>query len=447
LIKKIFNFEKNKVIFTFLLENLFMKIITRNVFIVLLLSLNLVCSKEITREVSTNVTAELTEITATSFKSKGVITSDIGTQINERGICLGLNHNPAISDYKTSDGSGTGTFSSSIDGLNPGKTYFLRAYFTNDAGTTYGNELEIALPASLSSVTTSLVNSITFTSAICGGKITDDGGGSITARGICWSNKVNPTIADNLTKVGTGTSDFTSSISGLSPGMTYFIRAYSTNSAGTSYGGQVIFSTKAGAESGLVKDIEGNTYSTIRIGAQVWMAENLRTTKYNDGTLITNVKDDATWKTLQSEAFCWYNNDDVTNKANYGALYNWYSINTQKLCPAGWHVPTDAEWTNLTNYLGGKNVAGGKMKDIGTNRWIRSDSSFTNSSGFTGLPGGYRRPLGNYFGISNYGYFWSSSEYYGTFSWSQYLQYDNGTTNRDYGDKRYGLSVRCIKDN
>ena len=127
----------------------------------------------------------------------------------------------------------------------------------------------------------------------------------------------------------------------------------------------------------VVQDIDGNNYLTVTIGTQIWMAENLRTTKYNDGTAIPLVTDNTTWANLTTPAYCWYNNDAKTNGSTYGALYNWYSVNTKKLCPTGWHVPNDTEWTTLTTYLGGTAVAGGKLKETGTAHWyspnFRSD--------------------------------------------------------------------------
>lgn len=121
-------------------------------------------------------------------------------------------------------------------------------------------------------------------------------------------------------------------------------------------------------EYGSVTDTEGNTYKTIKTVTQTWMAENLKTTKYNDGTLIPNVSDNTAWTQLSSGAYCWYSND-INNKSTFGALYNWYAVNTGKLCPEGWHVPGDDEWTTLTGYLGGEDVAGGKMKS--TSGWDR----------------------------------------------------------------------------
>ncbi len=195
-----------------------------------------------------------------------------------------------------------------------------------------------------------------------------------------------------------------------------------------------------------VTDADGNVYKTVTIGNQVWMAENLRTTKYNDGTDIPFVTDASEWNDLLSPAYCWYNNDIVEYGSSYGALYNWYSVNTNKLCPTGWHIPTDNEWMLLANYLGGADVAGGKLKEKGTLHWQSPNNNATNETGFTGLPGGYRDGYGSFLLVKNFGFYWSSSEFNTNDGWSHCLYYDNGNLIRGYNDGLDGFSVRCVKD-
>jgi uncharacterized protein (TIGR02145 family) len=171
----------------------------------------------------------------------------------------------------------------------------------------------------------------------------------------------------------------------------------------------------------VVKDIDNNKYDIITIGTQTWMAENLKTTRYNDGTLIPLITDNTPWgnaSTNKSPGYCWYNNVPA-NLIAYGALYNWYAINTasngnKNVCPTGWHVPTDGEWTTLTNALGGTGVAGGKMKEAGLAHWVTPNTGATNESGFAGLPGGYRKGDGTFVNVGSYGYWWSSTEDYTT---------------------------------
>ena len=277
-------------------------------------------------------------------------------------------------------------------------------------------------------------------SAILGGEITSDGGSPVTARGVCWSTSPNPTINNSKTTDGIGTGTFTSTFSGLNTLTTYYVRAYATTSFGTSYGNEITFKTFFGE----VTDIEGNIYPTIKIGEQVWMAENLKTTKYSDGTAIPNVTDNTAWAGLSTGAYCWYNND-VNNKNIYGALYNWYALNAGKLAPTGWHVPTDAEWTTLTTYLGGENIAGGKLKEVGTTHWQSPNTEATNESGFTAIAGGYRASGGISF--PNFGasaFWWSSSEYSATEARNRYLMYNDGIAYKNSYAKTNGFSVRCI---
>jgi uncharacterized protein (TIGR02145 family) len=197
-----------------------------------------------------------------------------------------------------------------------------------------------------------------------------------------------------------------------------------------------------------ILDVEGNRYKVVKIGTQTWMAENLKTTKYNDGASITIVTDNGAWIALGTDAYCWYNNDAATYKATYGAMYNWYAVNTAKLCPIGWHVPTDAEWTTLTDYLGGADVAGGKLKEAGNSHWTSTNVGATNSSSFTALPGGFRHEVdGTFMNVGLYGYWWSRTAVDESNAWCFYLYKDNASSWVGYnGVKRYGFPVRCVRD-
>jgi uncharacterized protein (TIGR02145 family) len=200
---------------------------------------------------------------------------------------------------------------------------------------------------------------------------------------------------------------------------------------------------------GTMTDQDGNVYKTVTIGTQTWMAENLRTTKYNDGTNIPNVIDDNKWGALKTGAYCNYNNTTSTNTiATYGRLYNWYAVNTGKLAPDGWHVPTDADWKELTDYLGGENVAGGKLKETGTTHWNSPNTGATNETGFTALPGGYRSAyLGGTFNyVSDDGYWWSTAHYSASFAGARRINFSVSNFSRDKYFKFMGYTVRCIRD-
>jgi uncharacterized protein (TIGR02145 family) len=204
---------------------------------------------------------------------------------------------------------------------------------------------------------------------------------------------------------------------------------------------------------GTVKDIDGNTYKTIQIGTQTWMAENLKTTKYRNGTPIPNITDNTQWKNNTTGAYCSYNNN-TTNDCPFGKLYNWYAVNNNNgLCPTGWHVPTDEEWTTLTTSLGGESVAGGKMKSTSTQYWLSPNTEATNSSGWSGLPFGNRETNGTFASIGDGGNWWSSSETNtpGCTSCTssardRYLLYDDGVVYRGSTNKTHGAPLRCIKD-
>ena len=199
------------------------------------------------------------------------------------------------------------------------------------------------------------------------------------------------------------------------------------------------------ASSNTVTDFDGNVYNTITIGTQVWMAENLKTTHYNDGTVIPLVTDNGSWVSLSTPGYCWYN-DSVAYGNPYGALYNWYAVNTGKLAPSGWHVPSDSEWEVLGSYLGGDNIAGGSLKDTGTTYWTLPNIGATNSSGFTALPGGYRYSTGGWDRIGNYAYWWTSTAIDAGSCWRRYIYGDSVSVNRGGGERYYGFSIRCIKN-
>ncbi len=288
------------------------------------------------------------------------------------------------------------------------------------------------------------VSNISVTKATCSGNISYQ---SITDKGFCWSTSQNPTIYSNIISAGSGSGGFNSIISGLNANTTYYIRTYASNNACTSYGNQISFTTKAACD-GLttVADIDGNTYNTVAIGNQCWLKQNLKTSKYRDGSSIPNVTSSSVWSSLTTGAFCYYNNSS-SNNATYGKLYNWYAAtDSRNIAPTGWHLPTDAEWTQLTDYLGGLSIAGGKLKEAGTTHWQSPNTGATNESDFTSLPGGLCDGSGLYSGIGYYGDYWSSSSYSSTFAWGCGTGWDSSNFTIGVSGKVNGRSIRCIKD-
>ena len=292
-------------------------------------------------------------------------------------------------------------------------------------------------------VTTLLVSNIMQTTASCGGEVTSDGGYTVTARGICWSLNQNPTIADNKTADGSGAGSFISELTDLSVNSTYYVRAYATNTYGTGYGSTFSFTTLD-----ILTDVDGNDYSIVKIGDQIWMAENLKTTRYNDGTSIPLVTDSASWGGLTSAAYCWYSNNQVYYGTTYGALYNFYTVAEGNLCPTGWHVPTKAEWEELVLFAGGATVAGGVLKETGYSHWNMPNTGATNELSFTALPGGMAGHSGGFYRVGASSFFWTSTPVNSTKAFEISCEYNLQTTyitsNGEYDN--YGFSVRCLKD-
>lgn len=336
--------------------------------------------------------------------------------------------------------------------LTPSTTYTYRVYSNNSAGNspTYSNELILTTTSivNLPVLTTIAASSITSTSAISGGIVTNDGGGEITARGVCWSTITNPTIALSTKTIdGSGTGSFISTISSLSANTTYYVRAYATNSIGTNYGDEISFSTTTQP----AIDVDGNIYQTVSICNQTWTTTNLNVSKYRNGDIIPQVTDPTVWANLTTGAWRYYGNDSATG-ATYGKLYNWYAVvDPRGLAPSGYHVPSDVEWTTLTTCLGGDAVAGGKMKEAGTTHWNSPNTDATNESGFTALPGGFLDTSGNFcsigceFALGEWGRWWSSTEYSGGARYFG-LIYTWGDTRRNFNYKTNGYSVRFLKD-
>jgi len=399
--------------------------------------------------IPTVTTTAISVFTQTTATAGGNVTANGGAPVTEKGVCYGTASGPTIEGAHTSDGTGDGAFTSNLTGLTSGTLYYVRAYATNSAGTAYGSEetfttTAVALPA----VTSVPVSTVTNNSAVSGGNVTSDGGGSITARGVCWGTSTGPLATGSHTTDGTTTGSFTSDITGLSDGTLYYVRAYVTNSTGTAYGSESTFLTK-------VADRQGYVYNTVVIGSQVWMAENLRTTVFNDNSIIPYVPGDAAWAALTTPGYAWYNNDEATNKPLYGALYNWFAASAANLCPTGWHVPSDDDFktlemsqgmsqsqADLTSWRG--TDEGAKLKNAAG--WTSGNG--TNTSGFSALPGGYRYYFdGGFNSVGTVGYFWSTTEDLGI-GRAFMRQLDSGHTSieRANADEKAGKSVRCLKN-
>jgi len=289
------------------------------------------------------------------------------------------------------------------------------------------------------------VTDVTQISATSGGSISFNEGPSITASGVCWSTKQNPTITDSKSTDGSSTGSFVSHITGLTANTKYYVRAYATNINGTAYGNQQEFITTCDCPA-IIKDADSNEYHVVNIAGRCWTVENLRVTRFQNDVPISNITDPTQWSNLTTAAFCYYNND-IGNVPVYGFLYNWYAVaNPNQLAPNGWHIPSKDEYTTLVNYLGGESSAGGKMKDEGTTYWHSPNIGATNSSGFTAVPAGYRYYQGNFSGLGMENYLWTSTEDLNNNGWYRSLNYANTSVQNWVEYKTFGYSVRCIRD-
>jgi uncharacterized protein (TIGR02145 family) len=308
----------------------------------------------------------------------------------------------------------------------------------------------------LPSITTDASTAVGLDSALIGGNITNDGGSSIVLRGVCYSTTPNPNMGNPRTEEGSGIGSFTTILRNLSPSTTYYARSYAKNSQGVVvYGNEVSFSTGTpipgtrcpGTPS--VTDIDGNMYHTVQIGNQCWTQSNLKVSKYRNGDNIPTGLSNTAWQSTTAGAYAIYNNDPV-NDGLYGKLYNHYAVTDSRgLCPTGWHVPTDGEWSTLEAFLGGSSVAGGALKSTATQPtpggWNSPNVGATNSSGFSAGPGGLRDYNGDFINDGSDGLWWSSS-LSGTIAWFRVLNSNVGNISRFNLNRSRGFSVRCLRD-
>lgn len=333
--------------------------------------------------------------------------------------------------------------------------YSLYANKANIAETVVGSVAANIYPATVIATAASNIESFSATM-----------NGIVNAEGFCstvvfeWGETTSYGNTSNaIQSPVTGSTDVmvSANLTGLMPGSNFFYRIKASNAVNVSYSENMEFITSP-ADQGepcpgtpTIMDIDGNIYNTVVIGGQCWMKENLKTTKYRNVTIIDNPTGNSDWQNNTIGAYAWYNND-ISWKDSYGSLYNWHAVNNANgLCPTGWHVPTDAEFTAMTNHLGGESVAGGKMKSTRTvpdphPRWENPNTGATNASNWSGLPGGYRMFDGTFYNVGYGSGWWSSTEGSTSYAWYRFLEHTDGDVDRINYYKTNGFSVRCLRD-
>lgn len=297
--------------------------------------------------------------------------------------------------------------------------------------------------ATLPDLVTIVVSEVGTDNVTCGGMVHHDGGKTVTDRGIMIGKTEQPEIDGLKISMGAGTGFFEQKIENLDPGTTYYLNAYAENGVGVAFGLVKSFKTL-----GIITDVDGNSYEVVEIGNQTWMAENLKTSKYRNGDPIPLVDNEEEWFLIDSSgAFCYYN-DDQNNNLVYGKLYNWHALaDVRGICPEGFTVPDNEDWSTLVAYAGGPETAGSGLKHKGFEYWQIPNAGATNATGFTALPGGYR--VGNgFFSKGKFANFWSATEHPENDGIGVYfltVSYDNTYAYMATMFKRAGHSVRCIK--
>jgi uncharacterized protein (TIGR02145 family) len=390
-------------------------------------------------------TAMPASITSSSAQTGGNITSSGNSPISESGICWAFHNTPTLGDSViNSNSTSAGAFSITLNNLNANSVYYVRAFVTNGVGTAYGVTDSFTTAAGVPSLSTTAISNNQSLTAQSGGTITNNGGASITASGICWSTSANPTISGAKIVGTTASGSFADTLTNLSLGATYYVRAYATNSYGTGYGNQVTFTVSA---TGTVSDFDGNAYATVTIGTQTWTTSNLRAVHYQNGDPVQNAFNTAyDWGDSTTGVYTIVNGDTATVRT-YGLLYNLWAVNdSRNIAPVGWHVATQGDWNTLEVFEGmsvaDTGVLGTLSGTIGPLLLVAGSSGLNLQ-----LAGRWHGTEFDNFGVS--GYFWTSTPANVNLN-SQLVVF--GPTSPYYPallnsyTSGVGLAVRCIKD-
>lgn len=412
---------------------------------VALAALTTACKKDEKSSVAIITTTTPANITAASAQTGGDITNTGGSAISQSGVCWAFQNNPSVAD-SVIDGSQTaiGTFTISMSNLNANTTYYVRAFAINGIGTAYGIVDSFLTAAGVPTVTTTAISNNADLTAQSGGSISNTGGAVIIAKGVCWSTSVNPTVSNSKTVDSTGAGSFTDTLSNLTLGVTYYVRAYATNSYGTGYGNQISFTVSS---SGTVTDFDGNVYATITIGTQTWTTSNLKVTHYRNGDPIVNGLTGFDFSSDTTGAFTFPNNDSTEN-AVFGKYYNVGAVlDGRNIAPTGWHVPSDDEWYVLEFYEGlTASDTALNYGDQGFRGTIGGKLLVGGSSGLNLQLAGYYCPgCGGPSGFNQYGIYLSSTDVNNFYLFLRGFNL-SGSASIYRGDANYPASVRLVKD-
>ncbi len=381
-------------------------------------------------------TSIVTDITPTTAKSGGSQINTASGVILSKGIVWNTSPSPTIDHFSKSAGEGYAAFVCDMTDLQPNTKYYARAYITNQNGIFYGNEVSFTTYAKISITNNTItLPGYSLTCLVEGGTSLP-----ILERGVLYNTSKQELSEIIGTKIKAETDLIGSFTIQLAQAGVLYALPYVINETGIYYGSNIVTLATSGT---FTDSRDGNLYTYVKIGNQIWMAENL---KY-----LPSVVGPSTGSQTTPYYYVYgYNGSEVNeakataNYLTYGVLYNWTAACNS--CPAGWHLPSDAEWTELTDYLGGTSVSGGKLKETGTTHWVSPNYEATNETGFTALPGGYRIDSGSFVSIGNYGLWWSATEFDTNNAWFRFMLYNNSDVYRSSNYKELGFSVRCLRD-
>ena len=406
----------------------------------------------ITNTVPTVQTNPVLEFDHISAVIGGDVTSDGGEVITETGVYWSASPNAQETGTRFPIASIDGAFSTTLAGLSPSTAYYIQAFAVNAAGESIGAE-QTFTTGGAATVNTLATTFSRYKSATLEGEVTDEGRLEVTESGFYFGSSSSPETTGTRVIASAGPGRFSTTLANLIPGDTYYYKAFAVNAFGESLGDELNFDLPD-IELGTFTDQRDQVeYGSVKIGEQVWMSENLKATVFNDGSQIPLIVDDVEWESTSAAAYCWYDNDDQATER--GALYNWYAVETQKLCPAGWHVPSDAEWRQFEYYLGMEatvantdgyrgNNEGGMLKT--TTLWDSPNTGASDELQYSAMPTGRRNIDGAFLFRNSTAYYWLSD--LGAYHHPQrrLLSSDEGRISRSVALRNHGLSVRCVKD-